>query len=260
MTEIPYSIRSVQRVCDILDLVQDRPDGLTLVDVSAATGLPKSSAFRYLATLESRGYIERNGSGDYLIGIALRSERIDVLVQRARPHLKQLRDELGETASLGMLDGSWVVYLAIEESRRSTRTVQSLGVRYPIHSSAFGKVLTAWKPADFARSILEREGMPRFTEHTITDPDDYIDELARVRADGYAVNDREGDIDGRCVAVPVAGARLPIALSLSAPASRLPATDVPAVARSLTAAAAAFAAALGSTSEVRPEPMPSARG
>ncbi|SDT21026.1 IclR family transcriptional regulator [Jiangella sp. DSM 45060] len=237
-----YPIRAVERVCDILDLVQQRPDGLTLVDVTKATKLPKSSAFRYLTALEARGYVERGEDGRFLVGLALNSERLDVLTQRVRPYLEKLRDEFGETVSLGMFDRGGVYYLAIVESQRATRTVQRPNMRYPIHASAFGKVFTAWRPDGEVRALLEREGMPRYTEHTITDPEDYLRELARIRERGYAINDREGEPDSRCVAVPVHGLRLPISMSLSAPLSRLSMDDVPLVAEALTEAAREFSA------------------
>ena len=74
------------------------------------------------------------------------------------------------------------------------------------------------------------------TEHTITDVEDYLSELDAVRGYGYAIDDRENELDGRCVAVPVPGGRLPLALSVSAPAARFPMEQVPAVAAALTTA------------------------
>lgn len=242
-SDTSYPIRAVERVCDVLDLVQQRPGGLTLIDVAQATNLPKSSAFRYLAALEARGYVERDDGGNFVTGLALNSERLDVLTQRVRPYLEKLRDEFSETTSLGMFDHGGVYYLAMAESLRATRTVQQPGVRYPVHSSAFGKVFNAWRPDGEVRALLDREGMPRLTEFTITDPDSYLQELAKVRECGYAINDREGEPDSRCVAVPIHGLRLPVALSLSAPVSRLSLDDVPAVADALTEVAREFSGA-----------------
>lgn len=240
MTEAPYTIRAAQRVCDILDLVQERPDGLTLIEVAAAARLPKSSAFRYLSTLEERGYVERTESGDFTVGIALRSERLDVLAQRAQPLLARLRDEVGETANLGMLDRGRVIYLAIAESRRQLRNSPHSGDRGPIHSTALGKVLVAWRPEEFVLRVLEQFGMPENTVNTITSPEDFLAELARVRNRGYAVDDQEDGPDGRCVAVPIKGTRLPLALSVSAPASRLAPEGIPGVAAAIARVADAF--------------------
>jgi IclR family acetate operon transcriptional repressor len=233
MSEGSHSIRAVRRVCDIIDLVQTRPQGLTLQEVADATGLPKSSAFRYLYTLEECGYVERTPSGDFTVGLALRSERLDVLSQRIQPYLAKLRDEVGETVNLGLLDNGRIVYVEIAESRKAVRNAPHPGDRAPIHSTALGKVLVAWTAEDVVLGLLDRYGMPPLTPKTIISPKKYLAELAQVRKQGYAVDDGEDGPDGRCVAVPLRGTRLPLAVSISAPASRLPIKDVPAAAAAL---------------------------
>jgi IclR family acetate operon transcriptional repressor len=241
MTDANYSIRSVQRVCDILDLVQSHPDGLSLVAFAAATDLPKSSVFRYLATLESRGYVERTEDGDYRLGLALIGERLDTLTRRLAPQLIQLRDQLGETINLGMLDGTRVAYLDVVESRSSIRNAPRASEREYIHCTALGKVLAATRPVDDIRAILEREGMPAVTRNTITDVDGYLKELEATRARGYALDDEENELGGRCVAVAVPGTKLPVAISLSAPVARLPLDAVDGVAATMKAALAKVA-------------------
>lgn len=247
MNDANYSIRSVQRVCDILDLVQAHPQGLSLVDFAAATGLPKSSVFRYLSTLEGRGYVERNESGDYRLGLSLSGERLEMLTRRLTPYLLRLRDELGETINLGMLDGSRVAYLEIIESKASIRNAPRAGEREFIHCTALGKVLAAGRPTDYVESILLQEGMPAHTPNTITDVAAYLDELELTRQRGYALDDEENEIGGRCIAIAVPRTKIPIAISMSAPIGRLPLEDVPQVARAMAAViekAADFAEAI----------------
>lgn len=242
MSEANYSIRSVQRVCDILDLVQANPDGLSLMAFAQATELPKSSVFRYLATLEGRGYVERNADGDYRIGLALSGDRIDTVARRLLPQLMHLRDTLGETVNLGLLDGTRVAYLEIVESRASIRNAPRAGEREVIHATALGKVLAAQMPESAVESILQQEGMARLTEHTITTVPEFMAELERVRGQGYAVDDEENEIGGRCIAVAVPRMTLPVAVSLSAPTSRLPREEVPRIAATLMSAVARAAA------------------
>ena len=79
------------------------------------------------------------------------------------------------------------------------------------------------------------------TINTITTVDDYLVELARVRRTGYAIDDRENEPDGRCVAVIIPNTPLPAAISLSAPSARLPLQHVQQVALALTTAAALIA-------------------
>src|SRR6266498_3105531 len=214
-----YSIRAVHRVCEILDLLQQAPRGAALLDVARATRLPKSSAFRYLATLERRRYVERDPvTGSYRAGSAflpLRAHEPELLARRARPHMERLRDRLGETINLGMLKGNRVIYLEIIESHRAMRLAARRGDRDPIHATALGKAIAANLPDRRIRAILEAEGMPQLTPHTLT-------ELADTRERGYALDNGEHEPDGRCVAVPVVGSSLPAAISYSAPASRFP--------------------------------------
>ncbi len=136
-----YAVRAAARVLDILDLLQQSADAVTLADVAEATGLPKSSAFRYLATMESRGYVQRDTAG-YHLGIGFlssRAPRLEVLAVRARPVLEEVRDRFDETVNLAVLDGTRAVYLEIVESRRGMRFAARRGDREPIHSTALGQ-------------------------------------------------------------------------------------------------------------------------
>jgi IclR family transcriptional regulator, acetate operon repressor len=239
-------VRAVDRVCSILNLLQESIEGVSLIDVAEATELPKSSAFRYLWTLETRRYVERDAdSGLYRLGlgfVGMQSRHLEVLRQRARPLLESLRDQLEETLNLGVLDGDSAIYLDIVESQRNVRLAAKRGDRDPIHSTALGKAIAAHLPRKQVEEILAQSGMPARTANTIVTADDYESELARVRRNGYAVDNGENEVDGRCVAVPLLGTRLPAALSLSAPASRFPIQDVAKVAKELQEAAEAITA------------------
>lgn len=232
-----YSIRAVERVCDVLDLIQRQPEAFTLAEVVAATNLPKSSAFRYLATLEARGYVARDAvTGQVRIGpslLPLQDQQMEVLADRARPLLEQLRDRFEETVNLGVLQGSTVAYVEILESRRSMRLAARRGDRDPLHCTALGKAIATQLPPDRVRGILEAEGMPARTPQTITDVEDYLADVKSAAERGYALDNGENESDGRCLAVPVRDGPLPAALSLSAPASRFPLSDVDTVAAAL---------------------------
>jgi IclR family acetate operon transcriptional repressor len=235
--ERDYSVRAVERVCAILDLLQESVSGVSLIEVAQATDLPKSSAFRYLWTLEAHRYVERDEStGSFRLGlgfVAMQSRQLEVLRQRVRPWLERLRDEFDETTNLGILDGDSVIYLDIIESRRGVRLAATRGSRDPLHSTALGKAIAAHLPESRVREILKQRGMERRTANTITTPDDYLTELARVKRVGYAVDDGENEVDGRCVAVALPGTRPPAAVSFSAPAARFPLQDVVKVAGAL---------------------------
>ena len=237
-----YVVRSVARALDILDVLQDTPDGATLAVLSEAVALPKSSVFRYLNTLETRGYVVQDTStGTYRpgMGFALTHTRhIQILGARARPLLEHLRDRFGETVNLAVLDGNRIVYVEILESTRAMRLAARVGDRVPVHSSALGKAICATMSDDEVTEILRAEGMPRLTASTITDVSSFLEAIERTRRAGWAIDDREHEEDGRCVAVAIAGNRVPAAISLSAPAVRFTLEEIGPVAEALLAAAA----------------------
>lgn len=243
-----YPIRAVDRVCDILDALAEAGRPVSLPEVAAAAELPKSSTFRYLAALEARRYVERSaGGGEYQLGPAFRSPDAQGLAQlqeAAEPVLAALRDRMGETTNLGLLEGSTVVHAVVCESPQMMRLAARVGERGPVHATALGKAMCAALPEAQVRAMLSQHGLPAFTESTITDPNVYLAELETVREQGYGVDDQENQLAGRCVAAPLSGLPVPAAISVSAPAGRLPAHEVRHVAQQLRRAAEEIVRAL----------------
>jgi IclR family acetate operon transcriptional repressor len=235
--------RSIRRTCAILRLLgQSAQADIGLHEIAAASRMPKSSAHRYLLVLEREGFVERDPSSQrYRLGLAfvtLHGRQADWLVERAKPLLEKIRDKWNESANLGMLLGDAIVYLEIIESPEAIRLAARRGDRDSIHSTALGKAIAATLPDAQVLALLKSTGMPRRTKRTITDPNKFLAELVGVRSSGYAVDDRENEEEGRCVAVFVAGLGVPVAISVSGLASRFPIDRVTEVARSLTKAAA----------------------
>ena len=173
-----YSLRAVDRVCAILDLLQQSVDGISLNTVVEATGMPKSSAYRYLWTLEAHRYVERDEeTGLCRLGLGflgMQSRHLELLREVARPWLEKLRDEFGETSNLGVLDSDRIIYVDIIESRRGVRLAAARGDRDPLHSTALGKAIAAHLSEKRVRDILARSGMPRRSASTITTIEDYL--------------------------------------------------------------------------------------
>lgn len=221
----PYAVRAVMRTLDILELL-DQPSGpVTLTQVASVTGLPKTSAFRYLATLEHRGFVTRTDNGAYLPTRSVSpswANDVEEIAHRAQPMLEQLRDRFTETVSLGMLDGQRAFYVLTVRPHRTVRVEISSGTRAMVHCTAFGKALAARLPEERVRKIIESQGLPSFTSRTITDADRFMQELARVRRVGYAVNNGENEEGARCVALALTNSRFALAVALSAPTNRLP--------------------------------------
>ena len=228
-----YPIRAVERVCDILDLLQRSHEGVSLPETAAVTSLPKSSAFRYLSALEARGYVERDTqSALYRIGLAFQphnTRQLEAFLARAGGPLQRLRDDTGETTNLGTLQGSMIVHNLVFESSQMMRLAARVGDRAPIHSTALGKAIAVELPPDRVLAILNTVGMAPFTDATITTPEAYQSALETVRDQGFAIDDCENQADGRCVAVALRGMPFPCGISVSAPARRLTIDMVPSV-------------------------------
>ena len=238
-TADPHSVRCVERVVDILEYLQKHPEGRTLGDIAQDVDVPKSTVFRYLGTLQSRGFIDRDVETDaYRLGFGFALQMpFQVMGARMRPSLEQIRSQFDETASLGVLDHGRVLYVSILESRRTMRLAAREGDHDLLHSTALGKVIAAQLPDEEIRRILEVEGMPRLTEATICDPEKYLRQVRLVRERGWAVDEGENELGGRCVAVPVRGLRIPAGISLSAPSVRLSSDQVPSIAKAVLSAA-----------------------
>lgn len=236
-----YPIRAVERVCDILDLLHEEGDGVALAAVARSAKLPKSSAYRYLLALEARKYVHRDpDSGLFSLGLAFRPQRgrqMELFIDRARSRLERLRDEVTETVNIGVLDGGQIVHVAVVECAQMMRLAARVGERGPLHATALGKAIASDMPRERVVSILHAEGMPAMTDRTLTTPDAFLKELRKIAKSGFAVDDLEAQDDGRCVAVPLKGLPVPAALSVSAPAHRLPRNLVPDVVKALRACA-----------------------
>lgn len=230
-----YSIRAVARAIDILDILAVKNGGVSLAEVAREIGLPKSSTFRYLATLEARGYVIRDASEVFRASggrSGMRPRDVARLTAVAAVRMQELSRRFDETVNLGVLDGHFVAYLQVVESPKAMRFAAAQGGTDPIHSSALGKAISAGMTDQLVREILAVEGMPALTQRTITRPADFLRELEQVRTQGYAVDDGENEEGGRCVAVAISyPARA--AISVSAPAGRLPKEQLPEVAATI---------------------------
>lgn len=230
-------IRAVTRVCALLTVLQSSPGGVLLPAAVAATGMPKSSVYRYLTQLVEEGYAERDPeAGTYHAGRALFApygSRVERITLHARPLLTALATKLGETVMLGYLDGTRVMYLDIAESPRTVRSGPRQWDRDPVHATAVGKAIASRLDPESLQAVLDTEGMPALTPRTITDREILIAELDMTRRRGCAWEDREYSADARGVAVPLPLVPRRLAVGMSAPSGRLAPSAVLGVAERL---------------------------
>src|SRR6266545_4439321 len=177
------SARAVDRALTILEALAERDNGMTNAEISRRLGIPKSSASYILRSLERRGYLRRDGeTNKYRLGLkalSLSRGALDGLDIRrvALPELRRLMERSHLTAHLAVLDHGEAVYV--------------------------GKALVAWLPEADIKALLKEYGMRRRTSRTIVVCARYLQELERVREQGYAVDDEENNYGVRCVAAPI---------------------------------------------------------
>jgi DNA-binding IclR family transcriptional regulator len=222
-----YEITAVAKALDVLEALQSGEE-MTLEQIFSAADLPKSTTFRILSTLESRGYVER-GSDERRYKLAMKLLDLSrPLMDRnpvrrlALPQMRRLSNLYGETINLGMLSGPDVIYIDIIDSHHPFRVTEAPGSRSPIYSTALGKAIAAFLPRGDLERIISQQSFRKLTETTITTKERFMSELRLVAVRGYAMDDGEGEAGVRCVAAPIRGAGgYPIAaISLSAPAIR----------------------------------------
>lgn len=195
---------------------------LTLSQLIAETGLPRSTAHRLLVQLERVGALERTqvgwriGVGMFELGQLVASQRD--LRERALPYMHDLQTATRGTIHLAILDGADILYVEVISGRRRFTCPSRRGGRVPAHCTALGKVLIAF--GDRAAPELPGE-LPARTPRTIVDPDGFADAVDRTRRTGIAYDNEEAQVGLRCIAGPVFGARPRVAaaaLSVSLPA------------------------------------------
>lgn len=225
----PAGVKSARRAIDLIETFAAHDVWLSLADLHARTGIPRSSLHGLLRTLLEAGWLEadpntgrhRLGVRALLCGTAYLDR--DAVVPFATEALERIREQSGFTAHFARRIGADVVYLETRESRRSTHLVSRVGRTLPAHATALGKALLAELTHDEIDELMPRE-LCALTANTITTLETLQEECAATRERGFAVEAEESNTGVRCVAT-VIPYRIPgtDAMSCSMPVSQ--ATD-----------------------------------
>jgi IclR family acetate operon transcriptional repressor len=208
----------------LLETIADNDGIMSLSRLAAESNLPLPTIHRLIRTLVDLGYMRQEPSREYSLGprlIRLGESSSKMLTVWARPHLKNLVNRFEESANLAMLDGDQIVYVAQVQSQQSMRMFTEVGRRVLPHSTAVGKAIMVNLPRERVRGILARTGMPKYTEQTLTTPEDFEKALDWTAQHGYGIDDAEQEAGVRCVAVAVPGIESLLAISLSGPTERM---------------------------------------
>lgn len=221
-------VRSVTRAFEILNRI-GTTNGTTASDLSRDMNLPKSTVHDILSTLEAQGIVVKDpelmtyGLGWHLFELGRMAQENMELRKIAKAPLERLFRILDETVHLTVLDNGEVLYVDVFESSKRLRTYSVIGVRAPLHCTAVGKAMMAYMDETTVDRFIEQYGLARFTERTITDRETLLEELRRVRAKGYAVDDIEHEPGVRCVGAAIRdhSGSVFASISVSGPTARI---------------------------------------
>jgi IclR family transcriptional regulator, acetate operon repressor len=246
-------VQSLSRALKLLNALAVHSQGLSLSEVAGHVGLPNSTAHRLLTTLQNERYVrfesERSvwliGVQSFCVGTAFVRSRD--LVTIARPYMRRLMEQSGETVNLAISDRGEVIYIAQVETQKMMRAIAGPGGRAPMHCSGVGKALLAVADDAVAEKLMANMELHRETAQTLITVQDLQRDLVQVRAQGYAVDNEENAIGLRCVAAVIYdehGAPL-AALSVSGPTARITEQRIPLLGEAVAGIAAEITAEIG---------------
>lgn len=246
------TIKSLDRAMGVFDYLS-QTQGKPLTMLADEMNQSPATVYRILVTLEGRGLVEFDpkeqiwhiGPRAFIIGA--RFLRRTSLVDRARPILRKLMEDTGETANLGIEQDGSVLFLSQVETHASIRAFFPPGTLSAMHASGIGKVLLAHMDGDRLDRLLSRVTLERFTAHTIMDQMMLRQSLRHIRNAGFAVDNEEKNEGMRCIAAPVFDLnREAIAgISVSGPTSRVSADKTENLGQSVMKAARQLTLAIG---------------
>ena len=258
-----HFVAGTQRLFAVLEALSQQPKvGLPLEEVTQICGLPKTTVYRLLYSMQKLGYVEQDpvttlyslaGKFFEMGANALPYQRLTVI---AKPLMQTLLLSFGESVNLAVPKGGGAIYIAVLESPKPHRVAASVGGFSFLHSTSVGKAIAAYLPDEDRERQLNRHGLPPLTSTTITSRQRFDEELSRVRSEGVALDNEENAPGIICVGGPIfASAKRPIAaLSVSGPSIRM-SQNLPAIQTAVREAVRRISTLLGWDPEPVEEPQ-----
>ena len=217
-------VQSVERAFGLLECIANSAGSATLSHIAADVNLPLPTIHRLLNTLVNLGVVRQLPDRGYALGpglVRLGDIAGSQLGAIARPYLRELVAELGESANVATMDGDMVVYVDQVASERQMRMFTEVGRRAHMHATGVGKAILAGLDSEQVRHIATTAGMPTPTEYSIGTIDGLEAELELIRERGYAIDEQEQELGVRCFAMAIPDSPAPLAISVSGPISRV---------------------------------------
>lgn len=203
------SVPALERALSIIEVLASSRGGLALSDLSRRQRLPKSSMYSLLLTLERHGYILRSVKtkrylfGAKLLGLASSAPCDLELRNVAHPLLRELMQATSLTVHMAILGRDEAVIIDKVDPPGMQRLATWVGKRMDLHSTAVGKALLAYLPADDLLRMTHEHSFPRSNENTITSARRLEKEREQIRRLGYAVEQEESELGYCCIGAPI---------------------------------------------------------
>lgn len=222
MADDKTGVQSVERIFKIIELLASHPGGASLQQLSAESGLAKSTTHRLLGSLVQLGYAAQDTiSLQYRLTLRMFEISSNAvgdmnIMNIAKPHLDKLAVRTGEAVHLVVRDGVDIVYIYKTESGNS-RMSSRVGRRSPLYCTGVGKAILATLSYDEVEAVWQKSDLQPLTNRTVTSLSKLFEQLSQIRAQGYAIDDEENELGVRCVAaaVPGPGGKAGAAFSIS---------------------------------------------
>jgi IclR family KDG regulon transcriptional repressor len=203
------SSSTLERALVLLEQLAAADGKVGVVELADSVNLPKSTTHRILETLTRAQFVERDESTEkYSIGlkaieIGLLGLRNVDLVDATMPHLKDLVHHTKQTSFLAVYSEGEIIYIYKAEGTSSVITNANLGRRNPVHCTGLGKAIMAYYSLEYVDRIITLKGLKRYTQTTIDDRQQFLQELSSIRQAGFAFNNAEYEEGLSSIAAPI---------------------------------------------------------
>lgn len=220
-------IQSLERGLMVINSFSREHPSQTLSEVAGRTGLTRATSRRVLLTLAELGYVEQRGRS-----FGLTPKVLDLgysflssfhVVELAQSSMERLVDQVHESSSMSVLEGSEIVYVARVPTKRIMTIALALGSRLPAYPTSMGRVLLSGLTDGELDEYIARTRLEKLTPHTVTSKSELRERVVECRSDGFALVDQELEEGVRSIAAPIRNGRDKVvaAINVSCHASRV---------------------------------------
>lgn len=208
-TEENYKVPNLEKGLAVLEYLAFNSEGKTLQDIKSSLDISQTTAYRILNTLVRLEYLQYSDeSKQYtlsrkMLTLGFRALNEHSMLEIVLPYLRKLRDEVKETACFGILGNEKGIFIEQAQGHHTFRFVLSPGKSFDLHCSAPGKAIMAYLPNTVRDRYLSLMEFHPYNDRTIVTAKDYLEELEKVRKQGYAMDNEEEMSGVICVGAPL---------------------------------------------------------